>query len=157
MLTQKEAFGACPDYNELIGIGGLESHKATLDQRVSTFCEGVQGTILGAGEPLVLALLLSAQVHFTKMVGFIDHFYQELTQVAKFPKQPAWLLVRQCVGAVFDAWQRSGPKCLVLKSQMSCTPTQSGEWRILKASILWSNSNCKRNESAYVNRACGPG
>lgn len=101
--TQKEAFGACPDYNEWIGIGGSESHKATLDQRVSTFCEGVRGTISGAGKPIALALLLSAQDQFTKMVGFIDRFYQELTQVAKFPKQPAWLLVGRCVGAVFEA------------------------------------------------------
>jgi hypothetical protein len=100
----KEAFGACLDYNEeWIGIGGSGSHKATLDQRVSTFCEGVRGTISGGGEPLVLALLLSAQDQITKMVGFIDRFYQELTQVAKFPKQPAWLLVGQCVGAVFEA------------------------------------------------------
>jgi hypothetical protein len=104
LSTQKEAFGACLDYNEeWIGIGGSKSHKATLDQRVFTFCEGVRGTISGAGEPLALALLLSAQDQFTKMVGFIDRFYQELTQVAKFPKQPAWLLVGQCVGAVFEA------------------------------------------------------
>jgi hypothetical protein len=37
------------------------------------------------------------------MVSFIDQFYQELTQVAKFPEEPAWLLVGRCIGAVFDA------------------------------------------------------
>jgi hypothetical protein len=41
LSTQKEAFGACPNYNEWIRIGGAELHKATLDQRVTTFCEGV--------------------------------------------------------------------------------------------------------------------
>jgi hypothetical protein len=41
LSTQKEAFGACPNYNEWIGIGGSESHKATLDSRVSSFIAGI--------------------------------------------------------------------------------------------------------------------
>jgi hypothetical protein len=69
LSTQKEAFGACPDYNEWIGIGGSELHKATLDQRVTTFCEGVPGTLSGPGGPLALALLSSAQDQFTKVMS----------------------------------------------------------------------------------------
>jgi hypothetical protein len=41
LSTQKEAFGACPNYNEWIGIGVSESHKATLDSRVSSFIAGI--------------------------------------------------------------------------------------------------------------------
>jgi hypothetical protein len=36
-------------------------------------------------------------------MSFINTFYQELNQLAKFPPKAAWLLVGRCVGAVFDA------------------------------------------------------
>jgi hypothetical protein len=49
----------------------------------------------------MLALLLSAKDQFAKLTSFVNRFYQELTEVAKFSKGPAWLLVGRCVGAVF--------------------------------------------------------
>jgi hypothetical protein len=35
-MDSKEAFGACPNYNEWIGIGRSKSQKATLDSRVTS-------------------------------------------------------------------------------------------------------------------------
>jgi hypothetical protein len=105
LLSQTKTFDACPNYNEWIGIwGSSESHnKAMLHSRVSTFCARYWGSLFGARKSLTLALLQLAQDQFTKMVGFINWFYQELTQVATFSKQPAWLLVGHCIGTVLKS------------------------------------------------------
>jgi hypothetical protein len=82
-------------------MGGVDYHKTLLDTRVSMFCSGIRGSLSGPGGTLALALLASAKDQFTKLTSFIDRFYQELTEVAKFPKESARVLVGCCVGAVF--------------------------------------------------------
>jgi hypothetical protein len=136
LSTQKEAFGARPNYNEWISIGGSESQKATLDSRVSSFIAGICGSLLSGVDALALALLQPAREQFTKMVGFIDWFYQELTQVAKFPEEPAWLLVGRCVGAVFDAMSS-------IRAQVSRLPEPTAELHT-KHQLIWAVLQCNR-------------
>ena len=42
-------------------------------------------------------------LQWTEITGFIDSFFQELTETSKFPKDKAWRLVGQCCGSIFDA------------------------------------------------------
>jgi hypothetical protein len=88
-LLKRTFLIACPSNKEWIGMGGVDSHKMLLDTRVSTFCSGIRGSLTGPGGTLALALLAAAKDQFTKLTSFIDRFYQELTEVAKFPKEPA--------------------------------------------------------------------
>jgi hypothetical protein len=77
----------------------MSSHKVTaLDTWITTLCARLKGLLPGAEDILALALFMSAQDQFTKLCGFVDQIYQELTQVVKFPKGPALLLVGGCVG-----------------------------------------------------------
>jgi hypothetical protein len=87
---------------------------------------------------LALALLhsLLKNSQFTKMVGFIHRFYQELIQVAKFQEEPAWLLVGHCGGAVFDAMASS-------RAQVSCL-SGPNELHSTKSQLIWAVLQCNQ-------------
>jgi hypothetical protein len=70
------------------------------------------------------------------MDGFIDHFYQELSQVAKFPKQPAWLLVGQCMGAMFEAMA-------TIRAKVSCIE-ELNELQHSKTQVILAILQCNR-------------
>jgi hypothetical protein len=84
---------------------------------------------------LALALLAAAKDQFTKLTSFIDRFYQELTEVAKFPKEPAWLLVGPCVGAVFH-------KMASIRSRVSML--EDRHKLHAKSQMIWAVLQCHR-------------
>ena len=66
------------------------SHKKVLSDRLTTFLAGIRGALVGHHFPgLALALLGAIKEQFNDLISFIDTFYQELTQVAKFPPKAA--------------------------------------------------------------------
>jgi hypothetical protein len=136
MSTQTDIFRAGPSYKEWIGMGGVDFHKTLLDTRVSTFCSGIRGSLSGPGGTLALALLASTKDQFTKLTSFIDSFYQELTKVAKFPKEPAWLLVGRCVGAFFN-------EMASIRSRVSML--EEPHYKLhAKSQMIWAVLQCHR-------------
>jgi predicted nucleic acid-binding Zn-ribbon protein len=142
MSTQIDVFRACPSYKEWIGIGGADSHKTLLDTRMSSFCSGIRGSLSGPGGTLALALLVSAKDQFTKSTSFIDRFYQELTEVAKFPKGSAWLLVGRCVGAVFH-------EMASIRSRVS--QLEEPQKLHAKSQMIWAMHQCHRVVASFSN------
>jgi hypothetical protein len=80
----RTGFGACTKYKHWIERGGQELYKSFSIQRLDTNIKGDSRALCGKQSmTLALALLLAVQEQFTKLAGFMDTFYLELTSVAK--------------------------------------------------------------------------
>jgi hypothetical protein len=165
MSTQTDIFRACPSYKEWIGMGGVDSHKTLLDTRVPMFYSGIRGSLSGPGGTLALALLASAKDQFTKLTSFIDRFYQELTEVVKFPKEPAWLLVGRCVGTVFHEMASIRSRVSMLEEPHKLHAKSQMIWAVLQCHrVVGSFSDVQfrghtsivKDESSHADGSCGP-
>jgi hypothetical protein len=108
LATHDKGFAACPSY-EMWMSGGTQSHWCQLDYDFKAFCTGLTGRIstrgrsIGGGELLAEYLITLMLSHFVKLAAFMNDFYRELVEVAKFRKEKAWILVGQCVACVFES------------------------------------------------------
>ena len=107
LATYDKGFAACPSYKIWMS-GGTQSYLYHLDYDFRSFCGGLTGRIsargrsLSTGDLLAQHLITSMSGHFVKLTAFINDFYRELVEVAKFRDEKAWILVGQCVAAIFE-------------------------------------------------------
>ena len=99
----ENGFAACKTHSEW--IKGVESFKNRHTSLLKNQLKGLKGNISQnmGGSALAKLLFTDIAAQWNKIIGFIDSFFQELTETSKFPKYKAWCLVGQCCGSIFDA------------------------------------------------------
>jgi hypothetical protein len=98
-----DGFAACPSYQ--MWIAGGEAYKMVLTtDLIAKYCDGVLGAVdlLAPHRLLVMVLLTNVKAQWTEMCTFIDSFYIEQTNVARFGVDKAWKLVGRCCAALFS-------------------------------------------------------
>jgi hypothetical protein len=108
LATHDKGFAACPTH-KMWTSGGAQSFWYQLDYDFRAFCDGLTGRIssrgragLTPGALLSQCLITAMSGHFVKLIAFINDFFRELVEVAKFREEKAWVLVGQCVACVFE-------------------------------------------------------
>jgi hypothetical protein len=97
-----DGLAACGSYMKWIGKG-CESYKQKLGKLLKNYTAGIRGSLRtgGRGTAFVRSLLSAIQDQWNSLVAFIDTFYQELAEVARFIPSKVYLLIGRCVRAVF--------------------------------------------------------
>ena len=67
--------------------------------------------------------------HFVKLTAFINDFYRELVEVAKFREEKAWCLVGQCVACIFETMRPFRSAVTLIEDP---TPVQN------KCAFIWA-------------------
>jgi hypothetical protein len=99
LVGSDEGFGACPKYENW--VNGKSSYKAHLNRDLKKCLKGVEGIIRGPGSNVARQLKDNVLFQWNCLVDFMEDFYKDLTDVANFSADRAWLLVGRCVGALF--------------------------------------------------------
>jgi hypothetical protein len=135
LATHDKGFAACPSYKIWMS-GGTQSYWYQLDYDFRSFCGGLTGRItarggrnLGTGDLLAQSLITAMSGHFIKLVAFINDFYRELTEVAKFRDEKAWCLVGQCVACIFETMRPFRSEVTLIEDP---TPIQN------KCAFIWA-------------------
>jgi hypothetical protein len=136
-------FAACNTYKAW--IGGSESYKSTLNQQLTEFISGVRG-VMGArrhagASGLARLLLGMVQVQWSQLIGFMDEFFIDLTEVAKFPKDKAWNLVGRCVAAIFEAMRPFRARVQLMEESKTLEA---------KTAYIWAVLQCHRVMNEFV-------
>ena len=139
----EEGFTACAKHS--IWIRGSESYKTKTTNQLKKFVKGLLGTMSHAdgGYALARALLNEVVSQWTEFVGFIDAFFQDLTETANFGSDKAWKLVGQCCGAVFDAMEpyRAGVSQIEDLGRLES-----------KSKFLWAVLQCHRVMKDFISK-----
>lgn len=137
---------SCTTYKEW--IGGAESFKSEVGELVRGFRGGIRNVILSErgewserGCALALELLSGVRDQWSKLVAFIDSFYQLLTDVANFSPGKAWALVGRCVATVFTAMRIHREKVFKMRDDGS---TKN------RANIIWAMLQCHRVMNDFI-------
>lgn len=105
LASHDKGFAACASSYEQWISGGSQSFTFMLDSDFNSFWRGLLGRIskpsVNLGHLLAQCLINTMSAQFTKLMAFIPAFYRELVNLAKFRKEKAWILVGQCVAAIF--------------------------------------------------------
>ena len=83
----------------------------------------------GAGHTLATTMLDKLSTQFHELASFIQAFHSELTDVSKFHKDRAWVLVGRCVGAIFEDQRKYRARAEKVGSMV----TSSGKALVLSA------------------------
>jgi hypothetical protein len=134
LATHDKGFAACPSYKQWMS-GGTQSFWYQLDYDFGAFCKGLtgrissRGRVLSQGDLLAQSLIAAMAGHFVKLVAFINEFYRELVDVAKFRDEKAWVLVGQCVACVFEMMRPFRSEVSLIEDP---TPVQN------KSAFIWA-------------------
>ena len=134
LATHDKGSAACPSYKIWMS-GGTQSYWYQLDYDFRSFCGGltgtmaVQGRALTEGDFLAQSLIASMSGHFVKLTAFINDFYRELVDVAKFREEKAWILVGQCVAAIFETMRPFRSQVTLIEDS---TPVEN------KCAFIWA-------------------
>jgi len=134
LATHDKGFAACPTY-KLWMSGGTQSYLYQLDFDFRSFCGGLTGKLtsrgrsLSTGDLLAQSLITSMSGHFVKLTAFINDFYRELVEVAKFREEKAWCLVGQCVACIFETMRPFRSAVTLIEDP---TPIQN------KSAFIWA-------------------
>jgi hypothetical protein len=103
LVESEKGFGACLTYVKW--RAGVDSVKKMLMKQLKDFTMGVNGNIKSTdgGYALAKQLLITVKEQWYELVSWMDEFYKQLTEEAKFKEDPAWHLVGRCVAAIFDS------------------------------------------------------
>ena len=99
-VPSEEGFGSCRSYEKW--LFGSQSFETRTTKQLKKFTNGPLGNLSQrtGGEDLSKALLNALSKQWNDIVVFIDSFYQDLNETARFPKDKAWRLVVQCYGDI---------------------------------------------------------
>ena len=134
LSTLDKGFAACSSY-KLWMSGGTQSYWYQLDYDFKMFCQGLTGRIsargrnLSNGDLLAQVLITAMGAHFVKLIAFINEFYRELVDVAKFREEKAWILVGQCVACIFETMRPFRSEVTLIED---ATPVQN------KSAFIWA-------------------
>jgi hypothetical protein len=134
LATHDKGFAACPTYEQWM-TGGTQSYWYQLDYDFRSFCGGLTGRLqsrgrsLSPGDLLAQCLITSMSGHFVKLIAFMNDFYRELVEVAKFRKEKAWVLVGQCVACIFETMRPFRSEVTLIEDP---TPVQN------KSAFIWA-------------------
>jgi hypothetical protein len=114
---------------------GVDSVKKILTKQIKDFTMGVNGNIKSTdgGYALAKQLLIAVKEQWYELVSWIDEFYKQLTEEAKFKEDPAWKLVGRCVAAIFDSMEDYRAKVALMEDPK---PLEN------KAKIMWCVLQC---------------
>ena len=84
---------------------------------------------MSTGDLLAQCLITAMAGHFVKLIAFINDFYRELVDVAKFRDEKAWILVGQCVACVFETMRPFRSEVTLIEDP---TPVQN------KSAFIWA-------------------
>jgi hypothetical protein len=133
LIDSDKGFGACLSYDKW--RAGVDSVKKVLTKELKAYTTGVAGNMLASdgGGALAKQLLISVKEQWYELVNWMDEFYKQLTEEAKFKAEPAWRLVGRCVASVFDRMSDHRAKVALLEDP---TPIES------KAKLIWCVLQC---------------
>ena len=139
----EQGFIACNKHSTW--IRGSESYKTKTTNQLKKFEKGLLGTMShrDGGYGLARALLNEVVSQWTDFVGFVDAFFQDLTETANLLSDKAWKLVGQCCGAIFDAME---PYRAVV-----CQIEDLGRLEN-KSKFLWCALQCHRVMKDFVSK-----
>jgi hypothetical protein len=124
-------------------ITGGEAYKTVLTDLIAKYCDGVLGAVdlLAPRRMLVMVLLTNVKAQWTELGNFIDSFYIELTNVARFGVDKAWKVVGRCCAALFSVML---PYHAPISMLPDLGPLES------KASCLWAVLQSHRVAKAFA-------
>jgi hypothetical protein len=134
LADHDKGFAACPTHTMWMS-GGTQSFWYHLNYDFQAFCKGLTGQIgsrgraLSAGDLLAQSLIVGMQGQFVKLIAFINDFFRELVDVAKFREEKAWVLVGQCVACVFELMRPFRSEVTLIEDP---TPVQN------KSAFIWA-------------------
>jgi hypothetical protein len=135
LATHDKGFAACPTHKMWMS-GGPQSFWYQLDYDFRAFCTGLTGRNssrgkagLSPGALLSQCLITALSGHFVKLTAFINEFFRELVDVAKFREEKAWVLVGQCVACVFEVMRPFRSAVTLIEDP---TPVQN------KSAFIWA-------------------
>ena len=105
LASKEEGFTKCKSYDQWMGSTLNKPYKQILHERLRNFVSSIWGATQlepGVGQLLATTMLDKLSTQFHELASFIQAFYSELTDVSKFDKDRAWVLVGRCVGAIFE-------------------------------------------------------
>jgi NurA-like 5'-3' nuclease len=85
------------------------------------------------GYALVKQLIIAVKEQWYELVSWMDEFYKQLTEEAKFKEEAPWRLVGRCVAAIFDSMADYRAKVALIEDPK---PLQN------KAKIMWCVLQC---------------
>jgi hypothetical protein len=133
LVDSEKGFGACLTY--VTWRAGVDSVKKILTKQLKDFTMGVNGNIKSTdgGYALAKQLLIAVKEQWYELVSWMDEFYKQLTEEAKFKEDPAWKLVGRCVAAIFDSMADYRAKVALIEDPK---PLEN------KAKIMWCVLQC---------------
>jgi hypothetical protein len=99
---------------------------------------GVNGNIKSTDGDYALAnqLLIAVKEQWYELVSWMDEFYKQLTEEAKFKEDPAWRLVGKCVAAIFVSMADYRAKVTLIEDPKPLDNEARIMWCVVQCHIL---------------------
>jgi hypothetical protein len=136
LAESEKGFGACLTYAKW--RAGVDSFKKMLTKQLKDFTLGVNGDIRSTdgGYALAKQLLIAVKEQWYELVSWMDEFYKQLTEKAKFKEEAAWRLVGRCVAAIFDSMADYRAKVALIEDPKPLENKTKIMWCVLQCHVV---------------------